>query len=81
MGFGRQRKPEDEVDEVTVHVSFYGGLYVDPGELLRSKAAQNNIRKMCDVFGPRSLDAGAEGRPEESLAASRQLDSGDSGAR
>lgn len=78
MGFGRQRKSEDEVK---VHVSFYGGLYVDPGELLRSKAAQSNIRKMCEVFGPRSLDAsGAEGRSKESPAASRQRDFGDSGA-
>ena len=79
MGFGRQRKSED--DEVKVHVSFYGGLRVDPGELLRSKAAQDNIKKMCEVFGPRSPDASeAESRLEAPPAASPRQDFGDSGA-
>ena len=88
MGLGRQRKHEDpsagehkSEDEVKVHVSFYGGLRVEPGELLRSKAAQNNIKKMCEVFGPRSLDASeAESRSQGPPAASPQQDFGDSGA-
>ncbi len=88
MGLGRQRKHEDpsagerkSEDEVKVHVSFYGGLRVDPGELLRSKAAQDNIKKMCEVFGPRSLDASeAESRSQAPPAASVQQDFGDSGA-
>ena len=89
MGLGRQRKHEEpsagehkSEDEVKVHVSFYGGLRVDPGELLRSKAAQDNIKKMCEVFGPRSLDASeAESRfpstfviPLAEVASARRFD-------
>lgn len=66
---GRQRKSDDEV---TVHVSFYGGLYVDIGELLRSKAAQDNIKKVCEVFGSPSLDA-----PEAGSRSKASLDGGD----
>ena len=52
-----KKKSIKDRDEVTVHASFYGGLYVDVGELLRSKAARDNIKKMCEVFGSPSLDA------------------------
>lgn len=75
---GRQRKSDDEVK---MHVSFYGGLCVDPGELLRSKAAQDNIKKMCEVFGTQPpLDASeSSSRSKPSLDTSHQKDSGDSG--
>ena len=47
-------KPDDEVK---VHMTFLGGMYVDPGELLRSKAARETIRRVDEVFGSLALDA------------------------
>ena len=43
------RSQPDE-DTVTVHVTPRGGLYVNPAELLRSKAAQAMIAKMDRVL-------------------------------
>ena len=55
-------KPDDEVK---VHVTYFGGLYVNPGELLRSKAAQETIRRVDEVFRAQSLDA-ESGKPRRS---------------
>ena len=56
-------KPDDEVK---VHVTFFGGFYVNPGELLRSKAAQETIRRADAVFRAQSRDAPESGKPHRS---------------
>ncbi len=55
-------KPDDEVK---VHVTFFGGLYVNPGELLRSEAAQKTIILVDEAFRAQSLDA-ESGKPHRS---------------
>ena len=37
-------------DEVKVHVTYFGGMYVDPGELLRSAAARETMLKMNRIL-------------------------------
>ena len=54
-------KPDDEVK---VHVTYFGGLYVKPGELLRSKAAQETIKRVDEVFRTQPLDARESGKPQ-----------------
>lgn len=53
-----------EVDEVQVHVTYFGGFYVNPGELLRSKAAQETMANMARALG----DEGSASRVDESSA-------------
>ena len=50
-------RPDAELDDkVEVHVTFLGGMYVDLEELLRSKAAQESIRKVNALFGTSTPD-------------------------
>ena len=56
-------KPDDEVK---VHMTFLGGMYVDPGELLRSEAAQESIRRVDEVFRTLDLDAPESSKPRQS---------------
>ena len=44
------RRSQPDEDDVTVHVTPRGGLYVEPAELLRSKAARAMIEKMDRVL-------------------------------
>ena len=44
------RRNQPDEDTVTVHVTPRGGLYVDPAELLRSKAAREMMVKMDRVL-------------------------------
>ena len=37
-------------DEVKVHVTYFGGMYVDPSELLRSTAAGETMLKMSRIL-------------------------------
>ena len=55
--------PEDKVE---VHVTFFGGLYVDPGKLLRSKAAQASIKRVGEVFGAQFPDVPESDKPHQS---------------
>ena len=55
-------KPDDKVK---VHVTFFGGLYVNPGELLRSTAAQETIKLVDEAFRAQSPDA-ESGKPHRS---------------
>lgn len=43
----RAREREAQVE---VHVTYFGGMYVDPGELLRSKAARETMAEMNRVL-------------------------------
>ena len=44
-------KHDGEVDrEVKVHVTYFGGMYVDPGELLRSEAARETMGEMNRIL-------------------------------
>lgn len=56
-----ERSQPDE-DTVKVHVTYFGGFYVNPGELLRSKAAQETMANMARALGNERLrqqDAGS----------------------
>lgn len=49
-----ERSQPDE-DTVKVHVTYFGGFYVNPGELLRSKAAQETMANMARALGDKRL--------------------------
>ena len=36
--------------QVEVHVTYFGGMYVDPGELLRSDAARETMAQMNRIL-------------------------------
>ena len=44
------RRKQSNDDTVTVHVTPNGGRYVNPGELLRSKGAQEIMAKMDRIL-------------------------------
>ena len=44
------KRSQPDEDTVKVHVTPNGGLYVNPGELLRSKGAQELMAKMDRVL-------------------------------
>ena len=51
---------QSEENTVTVHVTSRGGLYVNAGELLRSKTARKTMKKMDRILRDEQL-----GRQEE----------------
>lgn len=55
-----ERSQPDE-DTVKVHVTYFGGFYVNPGELLRSKAAQETMANMARALGNEGSASRAEG--------------------